>query len=185
MELASKVELVHDWEATFELLEAQSRTLDLAAIFAAFSLKELIGLRRQLKENLAQAELGRDDARKMISALPPSFKRGLLRIPLRLLTRPFRVRRKVGFDLGGVNMEELRLPFPARLTVRLAGGTVNSRRCSIPRGAPGSPSYLEEVRNKWRWEAAPILGEERCEQAACLVLEQDPSLRELLDLITP
>ncbi len=185
LELASRVELVHDWGATFELLEAQGHTLDLAAIFGAFSLRELLYLRRQLKNHLAQADLGWDDARKMYSALPPSFKRNLMLAPLRLLARPARRSRGTDFNLDDVSMEELRLPFPARLTVRLAGGTTYSRRCAIPRGAPGGPSYLEEVREKWRREAAPILGEQRCERAARLILEEDPPLRELLDLITP
>ena len=185
LELASKVELVHDWGATFELVEAQGRTLDLVAIFGAFSLRELARLRRQLKGHLPQANLGWQDIREMYSALPPSFKRGLLRIPSQLLRRPLKRRPGAGIDLDDVNMEELRLPFPARLTVRLADGTEYSHRCAIPRGAPGGPSYLEEVREKWRREVAPILGVERSERAVRLVLEEDPPLRKLLDLITP
>jgi 2-methylcitrate dehydratase PrpD len=185
LELASRVELVHDWGATFELLETQGRVLDLAAIFGAFSLRELARLRRQLKDHLPQANLGWRDARKMHAALPTSFKRGLMRIPAQLLRRPFGRRPGSGIDLGDVRMDELRLPFPARLTVRLADGTEYSRRCAIPRGAPGGPSYLEEVQEKWHREASPILGAERSEQVAHLVLEEDPPLRKLLDLIAP
>ena len=41
------------------------------------------------------------------------------------------------------------------------------------------------MREKWVREAAPILGSERAQQAMRLILEEDPPLRELLDLITP
>ncbi|MEW6555463.1 MAG: MmgE/PrpD family protein [Actinomycetota bacterium] len=185
LELASRVELFHDWGATYELLEAQGRTLDLAAIFGAFSLRELVCLRRRLKEHLPQANLGWRDARKMYAALPLSFKRGLLRMPAHLLGRPFRRQPGAGIDLESVRMEELRLPFPARLTVRLADGTAYSHRCAIPRGAPGGASYLEEVREKWHREASPLLGAERSEEVARLVLEEDPPLRKLLDHLRP
>ena len=185
MRLADRVVLTHDWGATFELLEAQARTLDLAAIFGGFSLRELLHLRRELEANLAQASLSRRDVREIWSALPPHFKRGLIRAPLRLLSRRLRRGRTAPFNFGEVRMDELRLPFPARLTLRLRGGEEFSSRCSIPRGAPGNPFYLEEVREKWLREATPAIGGDRAGEASRLVLDADPPLRELLDLITP
>jgi 2-methylcitrate dehydratase PrpD len=185
LKLAGKVELVHDWGATLELLETQGRTLDLAAIFGGFSIRELVRLRRELRNNLAQADLGWRDVRDLWHALPPAVRGGLLRAPMRLIVKPPGRRRAVPIDFGGVNLESLRLPFPARLTVRFRDGTAYSSRCSIPRGAPGNPSYLQEVGEKWHREAAPVLGEERAARAARLILEEDPPLRELLDLVTP
>jgi len=79
----------------------------------------------------------------------------------------------------------LRLPFPARLTLRLRDGREYSARRSIPAGAPGGPTYLEEVIHKWMREASPLLGEERAAEVTRQVLEEDPPVRGLLDLITP
>ena len=185
LQVASRIKLTHDWGATYELLEAMDRALGLAAVFRNFSRAQLSELRRGLRDSPTRAALGWRDLKGALSSLPPLFKRALLRAPLHVLPGSPRRSRPPGFDFGGIDLEGLRLPFPARLTLRLRDGRECSARCSIPRGAPGGPTYLEEVALKWRREAAPLLGEEGAGDVARLVLEEDPPLRELLDIIAP
>jgi 2-methylcitrate dehydratase PrpD len=185
LELASRVLLVHDWQATFELLETLDLTLDLGAVFRNFSIAQLLALRRDLKGMLSHSALGWQDMREAIRHLPPSFKQGLSK-SLRLRLQRYRgAPGPAPFDMGKVKMEDLRLPFPSRLTIRLRGGKEYSARCSIPRGAPGGPTYLEEIPLKWQRESASRLGEEGAVQVSRMVLDENPPLNALLDNLTP
>jgi len=183
LDLASKVRLSHDWRATFELLETLDRTLDLVSVFRNFSLPQLLALRRDLKGMLSHSALGWRDAAEAYKCLPPSFKKGLAGSLRRKIFPSRDGDPPPSFDMGEVMMEELRLPFPSRLTISLKDGREYGARCSIPRGAPGGPTYLEEVPLKWRRESLPLLGEERCSEVSRMVLEENPPLGRLLDTL--
>ncbi|MDY6794028.1 MAG: MmgE/PrpD family protein [Actinomycetota bacterium] len=181
MDLASKTRLSHDWAATFELLETLNSTLDLPAALGRFSPAELLSLRRDLKGMLVNSDMDWREALGAAKAMPSRFKRGLTRALLRAALHPFKPRKTSPFDFGGVKLEDLRMPFPARLTLRMKRGREYSARCGIPRGAPGSSSYLEEVSLKWHRETDGVLGEKRAERAAEMVLREDPPVSEILD----
>lgn len=181
--LASKVHLSHDWRATFELLETLDRILDLGAVFRNFSLAQLLALRRDLKSMLSHSALDWRDMREAMRCLPPTFRKGAASSLRRKIFSSRGDGQPPSFDMGEVRMEELRLPFPSRLTLRLVDGREYVARCSIPRGAPGGPTYLEEVPLKWRRESLPLLGEEGCSEVSRLVLEEDPPLGHLLDAL--
>ncbi|MFW6113694.1 MAG: MmgE/PrpD family protein, partial [Actinomycetota bacterium] len=141
LNLASNISLSHDWEATFEIVETLNETLDLPAALRNFSPLELLSLRRKLKETLAQSSLGWREALDAVKASPSRLRKELPRALVRGLVQSLRPGGSSSFDFGRVRMEDLRLPFPARLTLRTSGAREYSARCSIPRGAPGSPSY--------------------------------------------
>jgi hypothetical protein len=185
LELASRVRLIHDWQATFELLETLDRTLDLGAVFRNFSITQLLTLRRDLKSMLSHSALGWRDMLEALRHLPPAFKNGLSRSLRLRLQRSRGAPGPASFEMGKVKMEDLHLPFPSRLTIRLRGGREYTARCSIPRGAPGGPTYLEEIPMKWQREGASLLGEENTAEASRFILQEDPPLKDLLDTLTP
>lgn len=179
--MMSKVRLVHSWKNTIKALGIIEENLDLSEMLASLPYDQLKSIRRQLKNNSQTPDL---EIGKLLREfrLFAAFRRASQHFSFR---RRLKREPELAFDLGNVNMEQLRLPFPASVNIKLKDGREYGHYCIIPRGAPGGPTYLEEVREKWMREAAPLLGEEDAGRAMSLILEGDHPVGDILDLLQP
>lgn len=160
VELAERVELVHDPAMTVQLLQSLDRSIPVEYWLRAIGWRDFIRLRGR-----ARAELGQAVEREVLGGrqrrLQPSdrrfVRRRLLRALLGKLAEPL-----YGFPAGElpldeVDFREVRMPFPARVTVALRDGDRRTQLCEVPPGAPGQDP-LGVARAKWQREAPAFLG---------------------------
>ncbi len=177
--LASKVRLIHDWESTVEVVKAVDESLDLSKVLAGYSFSQLKKVRRELKTTSQLPDLKLSPLLRLIR-VGPSLKKLFQHLETR---RRLKNNSIPPFDLGNVNLDEMRLPFGAKVHLYLQDGKQYSAYYHIPRGAPGGQTYLEEAKEKWYREAEPVLGEKKAEEICRLVLEEDFKAGELLDML--
>jgi 2-methylcitrate dehydratase PrpD len=177
LEMASRVSLAHDMTFSVEFLRCLDEVLDMKAVTAALDTREFMKARKKLRQHLGRVgALGPRDAVagwQSLSARDRAFLTGL--VSIKTFFAP-----PAGYDLGVRKLEQARMPFGARVTVRLKDGTVMTAERSIPRGGPGDPGRLEVAVEKFVRESSPYLGENGAREAAAVVLDLDGrSLEEL------
>ena len=162
--VASRVALRHDAAMTVGFMRSLDETVDLGAMLRAVDKRRVLRARHRLREHLSRVgtlsagesvraarELGRDD-REYLRRL---FLGGL---------------GSGAYDLGSAPLEELEMPFGARVRLRLEDGTTLEAERRIPRGGPGDPNRLEVPVEKFLREAGGISSEERARAAVEIVL---------------
>jgi 2-methylcitrate dehydratase PrpD len=184
LELARRIELHHDWELTGRVVLSLDEALGFAEVLDQFTLRQLIRTAFSLRENFSGQGFSMQELRERRGSLPASLRRDLLKVLAGKLLHPLRETVPGGhsYDLGRVDMDALRLPFPAVVTLRTSDGFRESARVDIPYGAPGREGTAEVVREKFRREASRTLPEDRIDRAIVLVEDFETSgLIPLLD----
>lgn len=181
--LASRVELEHSAPMSVAFIRSMDEVVDLGSVLAQLDLKTFRRARSRLREHMSGvATMGGREALAAWKSLEPtdrSFLRGLLS-PGRLLGAA------PAYDLGACGLEDLLMPFAARVTIFLKDGTVLEGEKHIPRGAPGDPERFAVPEEKFLREAAGLLGVEKSKQAVGLVRElESATLHQLREALTP
>jgi 2-methylcitrate dehydratase PrpD len=168
LKLAGRISLKHDASLTVRFLKSLDDVLDLKSLFAQLELRSLMGARRRLGEHLSS--VGKMGAREALAAwrsLSPK-DRSYMRSVFTL--RNF-LGASTGYDLGEKRLDELAMPFGARVTLRLEDGKVLEARRQVPRGAPGDPARLQVPVEKFTRESSRFLGEEGAGTATGVLLD--------------
>ncbi|MBN2027980.1 MAG: MmgE/PrpD family protein [Actinobacteria bacterium] len=184
LDLARRIDLRHDWELTGKVVGSLDDALGFADVLDQFTLRQLTRTALSLREHFSAQGFSLQDMRERREALPTHLRRDILKVLGGKLIHPMRETVPGGYtyDLGGVDMDALRLPFPALVTLRSTDGFRDSAQVDIPYGAPGSDDTDEVVREKFRREASRSLPEDRIEKAIALVGDFETSgLMPLLD----
>ncbi|MBK5093798.1 MAG: MmgE/PrpD family protein, partial [Actinobacteria bacterium] len=139
LKLAGRISLKHDASLTVRFIKSLDDVLDLKSFLAQLELRGLMGARRRLREHVSRVgKMGASEALAAWRSLSPedrSYLRSLFTLRNFLGASP-------GYDLGEKRLDELAMPFGARVTVRLKDGTVLEAQRLVPRGAPGDPARL-------------------------------------------
>jgi 2-methylcitrate dehydratase PrpD len=183
LDLARRIELYHDWELTGKVVRSLDEALGFVEILDQFSLRQLMRTVLSLREHIAGQGFSMQEQRERRGALPARLRRDLLRVLAGKLLHPLRELAPGGYsyDLGHVDMDALRLPFPAVVTLRASDGFRDSAHVDIPRGAPGREGTAEVVREKFSREASRALPDEQVERAIALV--EDFEISGLIPLL--
>jgi 2-methylcitrate dehydratase PrpD len=181
LRLAGRISLKHDPSLTVRFMKSLDDVLDLKSMLAQLELKGLVRARRRLREHVSR--VGNMGIREALAAWK------CLRFEDRSYLRSlFTPRNFLGaspvYDLGEKRLEELQMPFGARVMVKLKDGTVLEAERLVPRGAPGDPERLGVPIEKFMRESSPFLGEEGSREAADVLLDLENSspgrMREVL-----
>lgn len=157
LSLASRVELSHAAPLTVEFLRALDEAVDLEGAFSQVDFRALRRARRRLGEHVSGvAAMGPRQALEAWRSLSPG-DRGFLR---GLLSLKGLAGRAEPYDLGTSRLDELRMPFGARVSLELTRGRRLEGEALVPRGAPGDPKRLEVPEAKFLREVSPFTGEE-------------------------
>lgn len=184
LELARRVTLSHDWGLTGEVVRSLDDALRFADVLDQFTLRQLMRTALSLREHFAGGGFSPKDLRERRKALPVGLRGDLLKVIGRKALHPLHRERPGGYsyDLGEVNMDALRLPFPAVVTLRTADGFTATSRVDIPLGSPGREGMAEVVREKFAREASRSLPPEKVELTIDLVEDFEAAgLARLLD----
>jgi hypothetical protein len=181
LDLASRVELEHSAPMSVGFMRALDQVIDLGAVFARLDSRTFLKARHRLREHLSGiATTGAREALANWKSLQPedrSFLRGLFSLRGLLTAAP-------GYDLGKCRLEDLLMPFGARVSVFLKDGTALESEKLIPLGAPGDPDRFAVPERKFLLEASGFLGVERAGTAVGLVRDLEAAslegLREAL-----
>jgi 2-methylcitrate dehydratase PrpD len=181
--LASRVELEHSAPMSVAFMRSMDEVVDLGAVLAGLELKTFLKARHRLREHLSGvATMGRREALSAWRSLEPedrSFLRGLLSLRRRAGAA-------TGYDLGARRLEDLMMPFAARVTVFLDDGAVLEAEKKIPRGAPGDPGRLDVPAEKFLREAAGLMGDDKSHRAVGTVREfESVTLEQLRQALSP
>jgi len=160
--LASKIEVVHDWDLTLDLLDAIDEALDLGALFAAVPLRKILAAMWKAR-GLHRVKVGElvGAVRRSRPGLSGRLWRGLMsRIADRRRTHE-------SYAFEKVDMGRLRLPFAAEVAMRCNDGREYGAVKRYPPGAPGRPveETHELVREKFAREVSRNLDSQRIDQA--------------------
>ena len=160
--LASRVELKHDARLSVRFIKAVDEAVDLEAMLAEVDAPGLFKARHRLGEHMRRvATMG---PREMVAAWhsldfqEKAFLKSLVSL------RGF-FGKPQGYDLGRGRLEDLKMPFGARVIVTLHDGTRLESEKHIPQGGPGDEDRLAVAADKFVREASGVLGEERAKQA--------------------
>jgi 2-methylcitrate dehydratase PrpD len=183
LDLACRVELHHDWDLTGKVVRSLDEALGFAEVLDQFTLRQLIRAVLSLREHFAGQSFSLQELRERRGALPARLRRELFKVLGGKLRHPMRetVPGGYSYDLGRVDMDALRLPFPAMVTLRTSDGFLDSAHVDIPRGAPGRVGMAEVVREKFRREASRALPVEQVERA--IALSEDFEASGLIPLL--
>ena len=159
--LASRIEIVHDWDLTFDLLEAMDEALDLGALFASVSTGKLIVAMWKAR-GLHRVKIG-----ELVGAVRKSRPGLAGRLWRGLVSRITGGRAKKQYTFDRVDLGRLRLPFAADAALMCSDGREYGAAKKVPAGAPGRPAEetQELVREKFRREASRNLDGQRIDQA--------------------
>ncbi len=182
LSLASRVELKHGAPLSVGFMRSMDTAVDLGAMLAQIDARVFLKARRRLREHLSGvASMGPRDAVaawKSLSHDDRAFLKGLLPRAL--------ARGASSYDLGSSRLEELLMPFGARVSVTLADGAVLEVEKLIPRGAPGDPERFNVPEQKFSREASGFMGAQAAAQAvAALRGFEQHTLDELRGALAP
>jgi 2-methylcitrate dehydratase PrpD len=164
--LASRVELKHDARLSVRFIKAIDEAVDLEAMLAEVDALALFKARHKLGEHMRRvATMG---PREMIAAWQSLDFQEKAFLKSLVSARGF-FAKGPGYDLGRSRLEDLRMPFGARVLVTLRDGTLLEAEKHNPRGGPGDANRLDVPVDKFIREASGVLGEERAKQAVEVV----------------
>ncbi len=184
LELARRVTLSHDWELTGEVVRSLDDALRFADVLDQFTLRQLMRTAFSLREHFSGGGFSLADLRARREALPAGLRGDLLKVIGRKMLHPLRREVPGGsdYDLGEVDLDALRLPFPAVVTLRTTDGFNGTSRVDIPLGAPGREGTAEVVKEKYTREASRALPDEKVKLSLDLVEDfESAGLERLLD----
>jgi 2-methylcitrate dehydratase PrpD len=184
LELAGRIELRHDWGMTGEVIRSLDDSLGFAELLNQLTLCQILRTAVSLREHFATERMTLPGLRERLDALPAGLRRELFGVLGRKALHSLLGKKSAGasYDLGKVDMQKLRLPFPAEVILHTRDGFRESARVDIPLGAPGSEGTAEVVRDKFRREASRALPESSLEGTIRLVDEfEEAGLPSLLD----
>lgn len=181
--LASRVEIEHSARLSVRFIQAIDEAVDLEAMLAELDWRALFKARHSLRSHLKQvATMGPKDfvdAWKSLDIADKTFLKSLVSLSGFFGAPP-------GYDLGRSRLEDLRMPFGARVSVTLRDGTVLSAEKHIPMGGPGDPGRLDVAAAKFVREASPALGEKRALEAVGVIRAYESStLGGIREALTP
>ena len=181
--LAARVSVVHNASLSVRFIKAIDEVVDLEAMLAELDALALFKARHKLREHLRRvATMGPREMAAAWQSLSPADK--MLLKSLVSLRGMFG--KGPGYDLGRSRLEDLRMPFGARVHVTLRDGTMLEAEKHIPRGGPGDPDRLDVPAEKFVREASSVLGEERAKKAVEVVGEYEKhSLAEIREALSP
>jgi len=181
--LAGRVELVHSASLSVRFIKAIDEVTDLEAMLAELDAVSLFKARHKLREHLRRvATMG---PREMVNAWQSLNQPEKMLLKSLVSLRGF-FGKGPGYDLGQSRLEDLRMPFGARVHVTLRDGTMLEAEKHIPRGGPGDPDRLQVAAEKFVREASGVLGEERAKKAVEVVGSYEKrSLAEIREALTP
>jgi 2-methylcitrate dehydratase PrpD len=167
---ARKVRLVHDWDATFEMLNDLDGSLGAALFFGGMTRSDLAYIRlRAKRDGHANLEPSRRELGDLVRALA-GRNGGLVRKYLGGGLRSWigGLRRgenrgegggnrgegaaPTGLSLAGVDFAKVRLPFRSRVTFKLSDGGERTTQRSIPRGAAAAGDLEAVAKTKLETE---------------------------------
>jgi len=157
--LAAKVVLCHDVRLTALMVGSINRALRLDRMRKEINLLGILRARRRIQKQYGRRMgLGFRELRGLLGAAAGQMGRKKSKPSASIAPAP-RPAAKGHYDLGDCNLEELRMPFAARVTITLADGTSLTRQQDIPRGGPGHdfPETQKLIREKYRREASRLL----------------------------
>lgn len=159
---ASRVEVLHSAPLSVRFIRAVDEAVDLEAMLAEIDPWRLFKARHRLGEHMRRvATMGPRDlvaAWKSLDFADKAFLKSLVSLGGMFGKGP-------GYDLGSSRLEDLRMPFGARVQMTLRDGAVMTSEKHIPRGGPGDPGRAEVAAEKFVREASGALGEERARAA--------------------
>jgi 2-methylcitrate dehydratase PrpD len=181
--LAGRVELAHSASLSVRFIKAIDEVTDLEAMLAELDAVSLFKARHKLREHLKRvATMG---PREMVGAWQSLNQPEKMLLKSLVALRGF-FGKGPGYDLGQSRLEDLRMPFGARVHVTLRDGTMLEAEKHIPRGGPGDPDRLQVAAEKFVREASPVLGEERAKKAVEVVGSYEKhSLAEIREALSP
>jgi 2-methylcitrate dehydratase PrpD len=155
--LRERMVLRHDLPKTIDMFQTVQQTVDVGRVFGQFDLLELAkGIGCML--DFYRLDLsGASDLPSEIETLINDLARN---------------RTQAEFDLGDYHLEQLRLPFAADVKITLTDGQVLQATQRIPFGAPGAESQeatFRRVEDKFRYEAAALLPDDRIDEVLSAV----------------
>ncbi|MDD5448443.1 MAG: MmgE/PrpD family protein [Actinomycetota bacterium] len=171
---SSKIEVEHEPAYTVELLRSIDKVIELDDMLGSLSAGELKRLVTRAKTLLPEGEtLGFRKAVGWYKALKPTDKDfirehfSLHRI-IRLALRSSDV-----FDLTNYKLDQLTLPFGARVSVELKDSRILSAERIYQSGSPGSSDWLDVPLEKFAKEALRSSKRPEIEKAVASVLEME------------
>jgi len=181
--LASRVQVEHSARLSVRFIQSIDEAVDLEAMLAELNWRDLFAARHSLGKHLKHvATMGPRDmveAWQSLDIADRTFLKSLVSIKGFLGAAP-------GYDLGRSRLEDLRMPFGARVHVTLRDGTLLEAEKHIPMGGPGDPGRLDVAAAKFVREASPVLGEEKVKHAVEVVRNYDSgTLSDLREALTP
>lgn len=172
--LSSKIKVEHEPAYTIELLRSVDKVIELDDILSSFGVGELKRLVTHAKTMLPEGEdLGLRKALgwyKMLGATDKDFARehfSLHRI-IRLALRS-----RDDFDLTNCRLNQLALPFGARVSVELEGSRILSAERIYQSGSPTSSDWLDVPLGKFAKESSRSPEHPEIEKVTASMLEID------------
>ncbi len=166
LSLAPRVELSHSARLTVEFLRALDEAVDLKGALAQIDLGALRRARRRMGEHVSGvAEMGPRQAVEAWRSLPAAdrrFLRGLFSVAGLM-------GRAGPYDLSSSRLDELRMPFGARVSVEMTDGRRLEGEKLVPRGAPGDPDRLRVPEEKFLREVGHMVGPDAAREALSAV----------------
>ncbi len=162
LSLASRVSLEHSAGLTVRFIRAIDEAVDLEAMLAELDWRTLLGARHGLRRHMRSvATMGlREtlDAWRDLDLEDRTFLKSLVSLSGFFRAAP-------GYDLGRSRLEDLRMPFGARVHLMLRDGTLLEAEKHIPKGGPGDPGRSGVAADKFVRESSPYLGEDGAKEA--------------------
>lgn len=181
--LSSRVELRHSAPLSVRFIKAVDEAVDLEAMLAEIDALALFKARHRLGQHMrGVATMGPREMLESYRELDPA-DRAFLKS---LVSVGGLFRKGPGYDLGASRMEDMRLPFGARVHLTLADGTILESEKHVPKGGPGDPDRTEVAARKFVREASPVLGAGRAAEAVNVIREfENRSFAEVRSALTP
>jgi len=181
--LASRVQIEHSARLSVRFIQAIDEAVDLEAMLAELEWHGLLKARHSLRQHLKRvATMG---PREMVEAwqslsMPDrTFLKSLVSLRGFFGAAP-------GYDLGLSRLENLRMPFGARVQVTLRDGTRLEAEKHIPMGGPGDPGRFDVAAAKFVREATAVLGEEKAKKSVEVIRSYEKgTLGDIREALTP
>lgn len=181
--LASRVQVEHSARLSVRFIRAFDEAVDLEAMLAEIDWRTLLKARHSLRTHMKRvATMGPRqmvDAWRSLDLADKTFLKSLI-------SSDGFFGSAQGYDLGRSRLEDMHLPFGARVLVTLRDGTRLEAEKHIPMGGPGDPGRLDVAAAKFVRESSGYLGEEKANQAVAAIREYgNGTLADIRSALTP